>query len=50
MTKRTLRIAASVLIPVTLVFIVARWGLGLMAIAIAMIMSVATRWAGSGPE
>lgn len=58
MTKRTLRIAASVLILVALVLIVAGlaneqpvvWGLGLIAVAIAMAMSLATRWAGSGPE
>lgn len=58
MTKRTLRIAASILIVVALALIVAGlaneqavvWGLGLIAVAIAMIMSLATRWAGSGPE
>ena len=58
MTKRTLRIAASILIVVALTLIVVGlaneqavvWGLGLIAVAIAMIMSLATRWAGSGPE
>jgi hypothetical protein len=58
MTKRTLGIAASILIVVALALIVAGlaneqavvWGLGLIAVAIAMIMSLATRWAGSGPE
>lgn len=58
MTKRTLQIAASILIVVALALIVAGlaneqavvWGLGLIAVAIAMIMSLATRWAGSGPE
>ena len=58
MTKRTLRIAASILIVVALALIVAGlaneqavvWGLGLIAVGIAMIMSLATRWAGSGPE
>lgn len=58
MTRRTLRIAASILIVVALALIVTGlahgqavvWGLGLIAVAIAMIMSLATRWAGSGPE
>ena len=58
MTKRTLGIAASVLILVALALIVAgltnelpvAWGLGLIAVALAMVMSLATRWAGSGPE
>jgi hypothetical protein len=58
MTKRTLLIAASVLILVALALIVAGlaserpvvWGLGLVAVAVAMVMSLATRWAGSGPE
>ena len=58
MTKRTLGIAASVLILVALALIVAgltnelpvAWGLGLIAVTLAMVMSLATRWAGSGPE
>ncbi len=58
MTKRTLGIAASVLILVALALIVAglanelpvAWGFGLIAVALAMVMSLATRWAGSGPE
>ena len=58
MTKRTLGITASILILVALALIVAGlanerpvvWGLGLLVVAIAMIMSLATRWAGSGPE
>jgi hypothetical protein len=56
-TKRTLQISASALILIALVLIViglAReqpvvWGLGLIAVAAAMIMSLATRWAGRGP-
>ena len=58
MTKRLLRIAASVLILVSLALIVNGlanelplvWGLGLVAAGTAMIMSLATRWAGSGPD
>ena len=58
MTKRTLRIVVSVLILVALALIVRGleneqapvWGLGLLAVAIAMIMSLAARWAGRGPE
>lgn len=58
MTKRALLIAASDLILVALALLVVgladelpvAWGLGLIAVAIAMIMSLATRWAGSGPE
>jgi hypothetical protein len=57
MTKRSLQIAASALILVALALIViglgnerpAVWGLGLGAVGAAMIMSLATRWAGSGP-
>lgn len=58
MTKRELRIAATALILVGLALIVIGlanersfvWGLGLIAVGIAMVMSLATRWAGSGPE
>lgn len=58
MTKQALRIAASVLILVALALIVIGleneqplvWGVGLVAVAAAMIMSLATRWVGSGPE
>jgi hypothetical protein len=57
MTKRSLQISASALILVALALIVTGlgseqpvvWGLGLVAVAAAMIMSLATRWAGSGP-
>ena len=58
MTKRALQITASVLILVALALIVigladrqpVMWGLGLLAVAIAMLMSLATRWVGGGPE
>ena len=58
MTKRELLIAASALILVALALIVTGlanelplvWGLGLIAVGTAMVMSLATRWAGSGPE
>jgi hypothetical protein len=58
MTKRTLLIAASVLILMALALIVLGlanerpvvWGLGLIAVAVAMIMSLGARWAGRGPE
>jgi hypothetical protein len=56
MTKRTLQITASVLILLALVLIViglsneepAVWGLGLLIVSAAMVMSLATRWVGSG--
>lgn len=58
MTKRTLRIVASMLIGLALVLIVVGlsaenalvWGAGLAAVAVAMAMSFATRWVGGGPE
>jgi hypothetical protein len=58
MTRGTLRIAATIFIVVALALIVAGlaneqavvWGLGLIPVGIAMIMSLARRWAGSGPE
>ena len=58
MTKRKLRIADSGLVLVALVLIVIGlvkeqpvvWGLGLIAVGVAMIMSLVTRWAGSGAE
>ena len=58
MTKRTLQIGASALILVALALIViglmnewpVLWGLGLLAVGVAMVMSLATRWVGSGPE
>jgi hypothetical protein len=58
MTKRRLQIAASALILAAVALLVIGlanelpivWGLGLIAVGIAMIMSLATRWAGSGPE
>lgn len=58
MTKRTLQMAASGLILSALVLLVAGlandlpvvWGLGLLAVAAAMTMSLATRWVGSGHE
>lgn len=56
--KRTLAITASILILVGLALVVTGlanerpvvWGVGLIAVAIAMAMSLATRWVGSGPE
>lgn len=58
MTKRKLRISAAGLILLSLALLVAGlgneqplvWGLGLIAVGVAMVMSLATRWAGSGPE
>jgi hypothetical protein len=58
MTKRELQVVASALIFVALALIVMGlanespivWGLGLIAVATAMVMSLATRWAGSGAE
>ncbi|MGD9617929.1 MAG: hypothetical protein AB7H90_22445 [Alphaproteobacteria bacterium] len=58
MTKRELQIAASALILAALALIVIGlaneqsvvWGLGLIAVGVAMTMSLVTRWAGSGPE
>jgi hypothetical protein len=57
-TNRTLQIAASALILASLALIVTGlaserplvWGLGLIASATAMVMSLATRWAGSGRD
>lgn len=53
MSKRTLQVAATVLILVALALIVSGlsyaqpeiWGLGLIAVGMAMLMSLATRWA-----
>jgi hypothetical protein len=58
MSTRVLRIAATALILMALVLLVAGlehgnpmvWGLGLAAVALAMLMSLATRWAGGGEE
>jgi len=58
MTKRRLQIAASALILAALALLVIGlanelpivWGFGLIAVGTAMVMSLATRWAGSGPE
>jgi hypothetical protein len=58
MTKRTLQITASILILLALQFLVIGlanerpvvWGLGLAAVAVAMTMSLVTRWTGSGPD
>ena len=58
MTKPELRIAATALILVALALIVVGlanelplvWRTGLIAVGAAMIMSLATRWAGSGPD
>jgi hypothetical protein len=58
MSKRRLRIVASVLILVALVLLVVGlasdqglvWGLGLGSVAIAMAMSLATRWVGEGED
>lgn len=58
MTKRTLRIGASILILLALALLViglanestALWTAGLVATAVAMAMSFATRWVGSGPD
>ena len=58
MTKRRLQITASALIMVALVLLVIGlkneqpvvWGLGLLFVAAAMVMSLATRWVGSGSE
>jgi lysylphosphatidylglycerol synthetase-like protein (DUF2156 family) len=58
MTKRQLQLAASVLIFVALFLIVVGlenastmiWVAGLIVVGAAMVMSLATRWAGSSPE
>lgn len=58
MTKRRLQITASALIIGALVVIVIGlkseqpvvWGAGLLFVAVAMVMSLATRWVGSGSE
>lgn len=58
MKKHSLQIAATVLILVALVLLVAGlaserssvWGLGLVAVGGAMAMSLATRWVGSGKD
>lgn len=56
MSVRGLQLGASALIAVALGLIVSGlaqdrawvWGLGLIAVAAAMVMSLATRWAGDG--
>lgn len=58
MTKRRLQITTSALIIGALVVIVIGlkgeqpvvWGAGLLFVAVAMVMSLATRWVGSGSE
>jgi hypothetical protein len=58
MTKFALRIGASTLILVALALLVIGlanerpvvWGLGLIAMGIAMILSLVTRWTGTGPD
>jgi hypothetical protein len=58
MTKRRLRIVASILILVALALLVvglsaeqeAVWGLGLGGVILAMAMSLATRWVGEGKD
>lgn len=58
MSTRVLRVAATALILVALVLLVVGlehgnpmvWGLGLAAVALSMLMSLATRWAGSEGE